>query len=97
MLGRLETRLQLVLVHELTHLERQKEMGLFVWLIKYCIDKKFRLNEELIAVKSSLKLSKSLGAEMNIDKISRSLSGPIYLWMASHDEVCQLLSQDQPV
>lgn len=92
MLGRLEARLQLVIVHELVHLERQKEMGLLLWLIKYCIDKKFRLNEELIAVKSSLKLSKSLGVEMSIDRISRNLSGPMYLWMVSYGEAYRILS-----
>jgi len=91
--GGLNADLELVIEHELKHLERQREVGLFRWLLKYCIDKNFRFEEELVAVKASVELSRKIGVKMDIDKISKILSGPMYLWMTSYSNAYKRLSQ----
>lgn len=62
-------------------------------MIKYCLDRKFRLQEELYAVKSSIELARKIGVEIDLDKISKNLSGPLYLWMAEYDDVYAVLSK----
>jgi hypothetical protein len=91
--GDYDSSLLLVLSHEQIHLDRQREMGLFIWMIKYCLDRKFRLQEELYAVKSSIELARKIGVEIDLDKISKNLSGPLYLWMAEYDDVYAVLSK----
>lgn len=47
--GRLSPDLE---VHECTHLERQKEIGVEIWWDRYLNDEKFRFHEELLAYKA---------------------------------------------
>ncbi|OGM15488.1 hypothetical protein A2V56_03785 [Candidatus Woesebacteria bacterium RBG_19FT_COMBO_42_9] len=69
-----------ILVHEQTHIERQKQLGWLLWGFKYCFIGRFRLNEELEAIKSSMKYLKSKGKYWDTEKSAKSLSGYLYLW-----------------
>jgi hypothetical protein len=65
-----------VLVHEQKHLKRQKEIGLLKWGIKYVFSPKFRLSEEILAIKAQKKI--------DVKKSAKDLSSWIYLWMVSY-------------
>jgi len=73
-----------ILVHEQTHIERQKQVGWLLWGFMYCLVARFRLNEELEAIKSSMKYIKSEGKGWDTDKNARALSGYLYLWCVDY-------------
>ena len=73
-----------VLIHEQTHIERQKQAGWLLWGFKYCFISKFRLNEELEAIKTSMKYLKSKGKKWDTEKGAKSLSGYLYLWCVDY-------------
>ena len=73
-----------ILVHEQTHIEKQNQIGWLLWGFKYCFVGSFRLNEELEAIKSSMKYLKSKGKNYDIDKRARALSGYLYLWCVDY-------------
>lgn len=72
------------LKHEQTHIERQKKMGWFRWGLSYIFSPKFRFNEELEAIKASMKYLKSRGKTFDTDRSARYLSGWLYLWCMSY-------------
>ena len=74
-----------VLIHEETHLKREREIGWFIFGIKYLLLPKFRFNEELIAVKASMNYLKSQGLHCDLSKKAKYLSSWIYLWPVSYD------------
>lgn len=77
-----------VITHEQTHIKRQKEIGFIKWGFLYAFDSKFRLNEELIAIKEQLKYLKKKEIKISdedIEKIACGLSSYLYLWMISYE------------
>ncbi len=77
-----------ILIHEQTHIKREKEMGWLKWGFLYVFNSKFRLQEELIAIGESFKYLKSKDiklTEVEINKIARGLSSYLYLWMISYE------------
>lgn len=74
------------LKHEQTHIERQRTMGWFKWGILYIFSSQFRFNEELAAIKSTMKQFKKEGLVFDIDKRARHLSNWTYLWCITYDE-----------
>lgn len=73
-----------VLLHEQTHIERQREMGFLKWGIKYVFSPKFRFNEELEAIKVQISYLKKHKRKFDIDKRARYLSGWLYFWPVSY-------------
>ncbi|QQG47517.1 MAG: hypothetical protein HY044_00265 [Candidatus Woesebacteria bacterium] len=85
-----------VIIHEQTHIKRQKEMGWFLWEIKYVFLPKFRLEEELLAIKAQVKYLKSKGIkydEKDVEKAAKFLSSYLYLWMVSYKEAKRKLME----
>jgi len=74
-----------VLEHERKHIERQKEMGLLVFGVKYLLSPKFRLNEELVADKEAMRIYKRYKLSYDFDRTAHFLSSSLYLWMTSFE------------
>lgn len=72
------------LIHEQTHIERQKKLGLLKWGLKYVFFPKFRFNEELEAIKAQMVYLKKHKKEFNFEKRARFLSGWLYYWPVSY-------------
>lgn len=75
-----------ILIHEQTHIKRQKQMGWFIWGLKYCLSGKFRFEEELAAIKESMKYLKKKNITCDTERSVRFLSGYLYLWCVSYEE-----------
>ncbi len=78
-----------ILVHEQTHIERQRQVGWLLWELKYLLLPKFRFNEELEAIKTQVEFLKSKGIEYDkseIQRFAKFLSSYIYLWMINYEE-----------
>lgn len=74
-----------VLIHEETHLERERKMGPIKFGAKYFLSPKFRFNEELAANREMYKFLKKHKVKHDIEKHSRFLSGWLYLWPVSYE------------
>lgn len=74
-----------ILVHEQTHIERQKKRGWLKWGIKYLLFPKFRFNEELIATKAQMVVFKKYKRDFDIEKGAKSLSGWLYFWPVAYE------------
>jgi hypothetical protein len=72
------------LIHEQEHIERQKKEGPFKWGIKYIFFGRFRFDEELAAIKASVKYLKSKKIKFDVEKRAKILSGWLYLWPVSY-------------
>lgn len=75
-----------VLEHEKKHIERQKELGPFKFGVKYLFSPKFRFQEELIAIRESMKYLKTKKLSFDIERSAGFLSSWLYLWMTSYDK-----------
>ena len=73
------------LAHEIKHLERQKQMGWIKFGFLYLISPKFRLEEELAAIKAAMIHLKKNKQEFDIDRAAKGLSSYLYLWMTSYE------------
>lgn len=80
-----EPRNTATLIHEETHLKREKEMGPLKFGIKYLFSPKFRFNEELEAHKESFKFLKKEKIKPNIERSAKFLSGWLYFWPVSYE------------
>lgn len=72
------------LKHEQTHILRQKKKGWTRWGLSYLLFPKFRFEEELIAIKSTMKHLNSTGYIYDTDRGARFLSSWVYLWCVSY-------------
>lgn len=81
--GDSDPKILAVLEHERKHLERQKEMGSLKVFWGYLFSPKFRLNEELLAIKESMKIYKANNLTFDIYRKAKILSSWLYLWMTS--------------
>jgi hypothetical protein len=82
-----------VLIHEQTHIKRQKETGWFLWGLKYCFLKKFRFNEELVAIKESMKYLKIKNIKWDTEKSAKYLSSYLYLWCTDYKNAKEKLDK----
>ncbi len=80
-----------VIEHERVHLQRQKKIGLFKWLLLYLLSPEFRVREELLAIKAQLAYLKSKGVGYDLQKIAWDLSGATYLWAISYNQAREKL------
>jgi len=74
-----------ILEHEKKHIERQKEMGLFIFGVKYLFSPKFRLQEELLAIREGMRVYKKNNLNFDINRSAKFLSSWLYLWMTSYE------------
>ena len=72
------------LIHEQEHIKRQKNEGWIKWGMKYIFSPKFRFEEELIAIKASMRYLKKKKIGFDIEKKAEILSGWLYLWPVSY-------------
>lgn len=79
-------RYKSVLIHEQTHIDRQKRFGWFKWGLKYLIIPSFRFNEELVAIQNSMTYLKGEGLSFDTTKRAKYLSSWLYLWCVSYKE-----------
>jgi len=82
-----------ILIHEQTHIKRQRKMGWLLWGLKYCFSKKFRFNEEFVAIKESMKFFKKKGGKWDTKRSAKFLSSYLYLWCVSYSNAKQELDK----
>lgn len=78
-----DPRLVALVIHEEAHRKRQIKMGWIKFSIKYLFDKKFRFNEELLAVKEAMKYLKENNITFDFEKNASHFSGWLYFWPVS--------------
>lgn len=81
------------LMHEQTHIERQKKTGWIKWGFKYIFSPKFRFNEELEAIKSSMKYLKKVNGNFDTTRSAKFLSSWLYLWCVSYEKAKEELDK----
>lgn len=69
-----------ILIHEATHIKRQRQSGLLVFGFKYVLNSRFRYDEELAAVKSQMVFLKKNKVAYDIHLKALRLSSWLYLW-----------------
>lgn len=82
-----------ILIHEQTHIKRYEEVGVVKWVIKYVLDPKFRIDEELIAHGEGMRFIKSKNLIWNFEKTAKNLSSWLYLWPISYKEALARLKK----
>lgn len=82
-----------VLIHEQTHIERQKQMGWFIWGLQYCLFPSFRFHEEIAAITPSMKYVKECGLQWNTKRSATFLSSYLYLWCVDFHAAKKTLDQ----
>lgn len=75
-----------VLIHEQTHLNRMRSMGMIRFGIKYIFSPEGRFEEELVAIKEQMKHLKKHDLNYDIERTAKALSGWAYLWCTTYDK-----------
>jgi hypothetical protein len=75
-----------IVIHEMTHLERQKATSPLWWNLKYIVSKKFRLREELFAIANEMQYRVKNNLDYDIDRKARHFSSSVYGWAATYDD-----------
>lgn len=86
-------RANAVLAHERQHILDQEMMGVKKWYFWYLISSSFRLQEELKATASEMKVHKKEKIMYDIDFHARSLASSLYLWMISYEDAVRVLDE----
>ncbi|MFA7285902.1 MAG: hypothetical protein WC011_03590 [Candidatus Paceibacterota bacterium] len=81
-----------ILIHEKVHIDRQEKLGILKWNIFYLFSKKFRLNEEIVAILEQMKYMKSKNLSYDFAKKARQFSSSTYLWMIPYERGLDLLN-----
>ncbi len=79
-----DPRYTALIKHEEIHLTRQKQIGVFKFILLYLFSPSFRLNEELLAYKVTFEELQKASLAIDEDTLSKKLSGPLYLWATSY-------------
>ena len=80
-----------VIVHESVHLQRQEAVGLTRWLLKYIFSRRFRFDEEILAIRAQLHVLPVAYRLEAIQSFAKQLSGFQYFWAASEKDVIAAL------
>lgn len=75
-----------VIEHECTHIKRAREYGRIRWYLMYVVSSKFRLTEELEAIRSEFEYLQKNNLKPEYEKKAKWLSSWVYLKMISYDE-----------
>src|SRR5579872_5597073 len=78
-------------IHEEEHIKRISKVGAKYWYRRYFLDKTFRLEEELAASKPQFSYLKTLGLTYDLDQKAKVLSGHLYFWPASKEQILDKL------
>jgi len=81
-----------LIVHEQTHLDRQAEYGFVKWMALYAVSAKFRVGEEIEAIKAQMAFLKRNGLSFPIESTAKLLSSWLYLKPVSYETALQELS-----
>ncbi|MEI8130138.1 MAG: hypothetical protein WCG55_01370 [bacterium] len=65
---------QSIIEHETTHIERQEQLGVSVWLWRYMTSNSFCFQEEIIALKREMDVYRQNNKEFSTDRKARLLS-----------------------
>lgn len=71
------------LAHEQVHWQRQKDMGIVRYGLRYVFGRQFRYQEELLAIRAQIKVLKEHGLDFDMQDRARRLSGAEYAWCVS--------------
>jgi len=82
-----------ILEHEKKHLQRQKELGIIKFGIKYLFSPKFRFQEELLAIKEEMRYLKSKKLLFSIERAAKYLSSWLYFWMIPYQKAKEELEK----
>lgn len=74
-----------VLMHEYVHLERMQDQPLW-WNLKYLTSKKFRIQEELIAIATEMQYRVDQGLDYDVDRKAGHFSSRVYAWACTYDD-----------
>ncbi len=80
-----------VYVHEHTHIARQLEMGPLIWNVWYIVSRRFRLAEELLAIKKEMAYRHTHGIPYNIVRKAKHFSSSTYLWVLPYEASVETL------
>lgn len=72
-----------IIIHETVHIHRQKKAGTALYFLKYIFSRKFRLNEELVAIREQMTFLKKHGQKYDFDRKAGQLASAEYLWVTS--------------
>lgn len=80
-----------VILHEQTHIQRARKIGILKFGFLYLFSARFRFYEELEANKVQWHYLKQYGIALDIKKRARMLSSWIYLWSMSYENALKEL------
>lgn len=83
-----------ILLHEQTHIDRQSIDGWLVWVLKYSMSKTFRFEEEVQAIKNSMKLYKEYNMTWDTHTSAHYLSSYLYLWCTNYPKAKKRLDEE---
>lgn len=83
---------QSIVIHEKCHVEKWQEIGLFKFGFLYFFSKKFRLEQELLAIKEQMKFLKQHDEIYDIERKARHFSGKDYRYLLKIDEARKVLT-----
>lgn len=82
-----------ILLHEQKHIQRQKKEGWLKWDLKYLLSPQFCFNEELAAIKVSMKYLKKHQKKYDLKRKAKILSGWLYLKPVTYQDAKQELEK----
>lgn len=89
--GKLGFHDEAMILHETMHLHRQNELGLLTYTTKYYLSKKFRLREELYAIKEQMAFLKQHAQRYDCDRKAKQFASSEYFWVTSYVEGKKIL------
>ena len=81
-----------VLIHEKVHIDRQIQHGsILLWNINYLLIPKFRLDEEIVAIREQMVFLKKHGKKYDYERKAQQFSSSTYLWVLPYKKSIELL------
>lgn len=84
---------QSIVIHEKYHVEKWKEIGLFKFGFLYFFSKKFRLEQELLAIREQMKFLKQYNEVYDIERKAKHFAGKDYRYLLKIDEARKVLTE----
>lgn len=84
-------------VHEQTHSDQQKKMGVKKWWKRYLDDPEFRIEQEVEAYRNQYQAAKKVSRQYHrglLARISKDLAGPMYGHVMDRDSAKAAISGD---
>lgn len=81
-----------IVIHELEHIKRAREIGYWKYQLLYKVNPKFRYNEELECHKPQFVYYKKEGYDFDLNERARILSGSLYLWPVNYEKALKDLT-----